>query len=305
MYEKEFCSRSNEHQNDSNDITRVVIVTGYSGAGKNTVLRALEDIGFFCIDNLPIALLNTFFIFVAQAKIPGQRIALVIDARNGSPDMDQVLNELYASVKPEQVALHILFVSSNKTTLLKRFQETRRSHPLAQSGDLLDAIEQEQKLLQPFLDRADIILDTNEWNAHHVREFVRNAFMQLTTPQLLVSLTSFGFKYGVPQESSMVYDVRFLKNPYFIPELKPLTGLDLPVSEYLFAQQDTQEFWHKFSDFLQYTIEQSYKEGRFFLNIAVGCTGGKHRSVAFIHEFSKIKIPYVSYIIKHRDITKE
>jgi UPF0042 nucleotide-binding protein len=304
MHESEICLQDGRQQGN-NDITRVVIVTGYSGAGKNTVLRALEDIGFFCIDNLPIALLNSLFTIVVQAKTPGQRIALVIDARNGSAHMDQVLNDLYATIQPQQIALHILFVSSSKNTLLKRFQETRRSHPLAQNGDLLDAIEQEQQLLQPFLDRADIILDTNEWNTHQVREFVRNAFMQLTIPQLLVSLTSFGFKYGVPQESSMVYDVRFLKNPYFIPELKLLTGLDIAVSEYLFSHQDTQEFWQKFSDFLLYTIEQSYKEGRFFLNIAVGCTGGKHRSVAFVHEFAKIKIPYVSYVVKHRDITKE
>lgn len=284
----------------------VVIITGYSGAGKNTVLRAMEDIGFFCVDNLPVALIRTFFMLLIQAKIPDHKIALVIDTRNELRDVHIALDELSSMSRECNIKLQLLFVESSKLILIKRFQETRRSHPLAgERCSLQDAIEQEMNLLKPLKDCADIVIDTDEWHAHHVRAFVREAFAIDEKPQLLVSLISFGFKYGVPSECSVIQDVRFLPNPYFIPELRPLSGLDSAIQEYLFLQESVQTYWSKSIDYLSYIIDQSYKEGRFCLNIGIGCTGGRHRSVALVQRYAAVAFPHVRYTIKHRDINRE
>lgn len=283
----------------------IVIVTGYSGAGKNTVLRALEDNGFFCVDNLPIALLNSFFQLVSQAKIPVQKIALGLDVR-GERNFNQCINELYKLRDVWGLFLQLIFVKSSPEVLLKRFQETRRPHPLAQGKDLADAIIHEQQLLKPLLESADLILDTDQFTIHQVRNFIRSLFTVSFDKTMIVSLTSFGFKYGVPPESNLVIDIRFLPNPYFVPELKMLVGTDQRVLDYLFQEQHVvREYWIKFVDFISYSITKMNDEGRSFVYIAVGCTGGKHRSVAFVHTFAQQIIPGVQLLVRHRDIYKD
>jgi UPF0042 nucleotide-binding protein len=283
--------------------SQLIIVTGYSGAGKSTVLRALEDIGFFCVDNLPIALLDSFFQLVSSSKINGQRLALGIDVRGGI-----AIQELIAEVerlKKNRFSLKIFFLTSSVPVLIKRFQETRRKHPLADTTDILDAINQEKFLLQPLVAIADLLLDTDQFSIHQLREYVRSSFAAGGQQKMIVSLMSFGFKYGVPIESNFVYDIRSLPNPYFVPDLKMLDGTDIAIQRYLFDQNEVQEYWHKLLDFITYSIKKSHAEGRFFINIAIGCTGGKHRSVALIEKLAQEKIPHVQFLVEHRDVSRD
>ncbi|MCX5922659.1 MAG: RNase adapter RapZ [Candidatus Dependentiae bacterium] len=284
---------------------QIVIVTGYSGAGKSTVLRALEDVGFFCVDNLPIALLDSFFQLVHQSKINGQRLALGIDIRGGLAIEDFIRDVRNRFAHGAMNAPKIFFLRSSPAVLLKRFQETRRKHPLADAIDMPSAIQQEQDLLQPLMSIADLVLDTDQLNIHQLRSFVRSAFSPGGEQRMVVSLVSFGFKYGAPLESNFLYDVRSLPNPYFVPALKHLRGIDSEVAQYLFAQPDVIEYWDKLVDFVCYSIKKSHAEGRFFMNIAIGCTGGKHRSVAFVQKLAQEQLPNVQFIVEHRDINRD
>jgi len=284
-------------------VVQLIIVTGYSGAGKSTVLRALEDVGFFCVDNLPLGLLDSFFQLVSQSKIKGQRLALGIDIRGGTT-ISELMSEL-ERFKSSGHPLKIFFLTSSLQVLIKRFQETRRTHPLALSIDIIDAINAEKEMLKPLIAMADLVLDTDQLNIHQLRSFVRSSFAPGGHQRMIVSLMSFGFKYGVPVESNFVYDVRSLPNPYFIPELKLFSGTDRVIQDYLFNQPVVQEYWHKLIDFITYSIKKSHAEGRFFMNIAIGCTGGKHRSVAFIQKLAQQTIPHVQFLVEHRDIMRD
>lgn len=284
---------------------QLLIVTGYSGAGKSSVLRALEDIGFFCIDNLPEALLDSFFQFVSNLNTNEQRVALGVDVRGGH-DMNRLVDYL-ASLKKNQTCLtKIVFLQSTSTTILKRFQETRRKHPLADNFDLMDAIEQEKILLKPLSEIADLTIDTDQLNIHDLRKLIRKVFAsEEKSLKMLVTLTSFGFKYGAPSEANFIFDVRSLPNPYFVENLKKLDGTSQEIKDYLFELPDVQEYWDKLKDFFLYAISKSYKEGRFFMHFSIGCTGGRHRSVAFIEELAKTKLDYVEFFVKHRDVYRE
>ncbi len=285
------------------EMPHIVIVTGYSGAGKNTVLHSLEDIGFLCINNLPGALLQPLFESLMQEEISSQRIALGLDARG---DIATIIHKLYRLKTVWPFSLKIVFVTSSHQVLLKRFQETRRRHPLAsQQLDISEAILQEQKILKPLSDMADLLLDTDQFTIHQLRQFVIEAFSFDGKQNMVVTVTAFGYKYGVPAESNLVFDVRFLPNPYFEPSLKPLTGVDKPVQEYLFADPSVVDYWERLRSFAMYVVTQSCKEGRFAMNIAIGCTGGRHRSVAFTHRICKEKIGGVSFIPRFRDIEKD
>lgn len=283
-----------------NTQAQLLIVTGYSGAGKSTVLRALEDIGFFCVDNLPIPLLDSFFHLIAQSTMIGQKVALGIDVRSG-----QTMHDLIEKIKIESLRnylVKIFFLTSSSQVLFKRFQETRRKHPLANNCSLEEAIIQEQQLLKPLMELSDLVLDTDQLTIHQLRKFVRSSFSESSQPQLLVNLISFGFKYGIPPESNFIYDVRSLPNPYFIPDLRPLDGTTQEIREYLFKHSEVQDYWQRLREFIHYSIKKSYEEGRFFTNIAIGCTGGRHRSVAFVHELATCALDNIHYIVKHRDI---
>ncbi len=285
------------------EIAQIVIVTGYSGAGKNTVLHSLEDIGFFCINNLPGSLLEPFFDSVIQEKIPSQRIALGLDVRG---DITTIIRKLYRLKTVWPFLLKIVFVTSSHQVLLKRFQETRRRHPLtSDTQDVSDAIKQEQDLLQPLCDMADVVLDTDQFTMHQLRQLVIRSFAIDGRQHMVVTVTAFGFKYGVPAESNLVFDLRFLPNPYFEPTLKLLNGTDTLVQEYLFAQPIVLDYWERLCSFALYVIEQSHKEGRFSMNIAIGCTGGRHRSVVFTQRLSLQKIKQVTFSARYRDIERD
>jgi len=282
---------------------QVIIVTGYSGAGKSSVLRTLEDSGFLCVDNLPIALLGQFFDLIKDSMLGSKRVALGIDIRGG--DSMELVVEALMYMKKQFPTLKILFLRASAPVLMKRFQETRRKHPLADAVHLSDAIEQERIMMQPLVDRSDMIFDTDQLNIHQLRSMISTTFSDAQAQKIVVSLISFGFKYGIPTESNYVFDVRSLPNPYFIDSLRSYSGTDARINEYLFEKQAVREYWEKLIDFIRYAIAKSYEEGRCFMNIAIGCTGGKHRSVAFIEKVSLEKIPHTHFLLQHRDIDRE
>lgn len=284
----------------SNETPQVLIVTGHSGAGKNTVLHSLEDVGFFCVNNLPSSLLQPFFESLVQKEITAPRIALGLDVRG---DIATIIHKLVRLKTVWPFSLKIVFVTSSAGVLLKRFQETRRRHPLiTEQSDLHDAINKERLVLQPLCDMADLVLDTDQFTIHQLRNFIIRAFAQSGTQQMVVTVTAFGFKYGVPPESNLLFDARFLPNPYFEPSLKQLSGIDKPVQEYLFSKEIVQEYWQRLHSFALYVISQSLKEGRFFMNIAIGCTGGRHRSVALVNRLCQESMAHVTFLPRYRDI---
>lgn len=285
------------------DQSQLIIVTGYSGAGKSTVLRALEDVGFFCVDNLPIPLLDSFFQLIANSRINERGIALGIDVRGGIAIQDLIIE--LKRFNHAQHILKIFFLTSSVPVLIKRFQETRRNHPLAKEFDIIKAINHEKELLQPLIAMADLIVDTDHITINQLRSFVRSSFSPGGHQRIIVTLISFGFKYGVPLESNFIYDVRSLPNPYFIPELKMFNGTDIKIQEYLFNQPEVKEYWQRLSDFVAYSIQKSHEEGRFFMNIAIGCTGGKHRSVAFVEKLAQQSLAHVQFLVEHRDMHRD
>ncbi|MGC2310495.1 MAG: RNase adapter RapZ [Candidatus Babeliaceae bacterium] len=287
------------HQQNS-----LFIISGFSGAGKSSVLRALEDVGFLCIDNLPFSLLASFFHLRIQPSSQKQKVALGIDIRAGT-DMHVLVQELMKYRHELAQHIKIIFLTASDEILIKRFQETRRKHPLANDYSLSEALLKEKELLQPLKEQADVLINTNQFNIHELRNFVRLVLAVEDKPRLVISLISFGFKYGIPLESNFMFDMRPLPNPFFIPALKMLDGTHAELQNYLFELPQVQDYWHKILDFFMFSIEKSYQEGRFFMNVSFGCTGGRHRSVAFVHRLAQLKIDYAHFLVKHRDITKD
>ncbi len=289
--------------NDNDD--GIIIVTGLSGAGKTSFMRSLEDLNYYCVDNLPVPLLSDFLNLSFKAQPHLRKIALGIDAR-GEKFLQDITVEINRLKNIEQTSnIKVVFLNANEQTLLKRYQETRRKHPLAKNIDMISAIRKEKVLLDPILNMADMILDTDEFTIHELRQWIQQAFTGTQQRMLCVNLISFGFKYGVPSESNLVYDLRFLPNPHYIPELRKHTGLDKPVQNYVFSQPETLEYWDRLTDFLQFSLQRFYKEGRFFVTVAVGCTGGKHRSTSFVEKLSKISWENITFLPHHRDLGKE
>lgn len=271
---------------------QLLIVTGYSGAGKSTVLRALEDIGFFCVDNLPIPLLNSFFRLISQSTMMGQKVALGIDVRSGKTMHEFI--EILKHYSLHTYLIKIFFLTASSQVLCKRFQETRRKHPLADKKNLEEAIAHEQEVLKPLMERSDLVLDTDQLTIHQLRKFVRSSFSESSKPQLLVNLISFGFKYGIPSESNFIYDVRSLPNPYFVHDLRAFDGTSPKIREFLFTNPEVLDYWEKLKEFIHYSIKKSYEEGRFFTNIAIGCTGGV---IGQLHLFMNLQqFPWKMYI---------
>lgn len=283
---------------------QVIIITGMSGAGKGSTIRALEDLGFYCVDNLPIPLLSTFLDFLFRANVNALKIAVGIDARGGT-FLKDILQEIEAIKSRDDILLKVIFLDAKDETIIKRFQETRRAHPLAQDLPIKLAIKNERTMLEPLKHMADEVHGTDSSNIHELRRWVRETFVGHIVKALLVNVISFGFKYGVPSESNLVYDVRFLPNPFFVPELKPLDGREKQVQEYLFGHDAVNVYWQKFEDFLRYLLICYYEEGRAFANVAIGCTGGKHRSVAFVERLCKKKWPNIKFLSHHRDVGRE
>lgn len=279
--------------------SRVLIITGLSGSGKTVALRAVEDTDFFCVDNLPVSLISSLI-----TKISGQagtkNIAIGVDIREKEflSDIERVLKAIRSKCQVE-----ILFLEADTDVLIRRFKETRRPHPLG--GEIEDAIVSEQKILAPLRRNADRIIDTSSLSPHQLRKLVSSMYAPAKEQKdLAVSLISFGFKYGVSQNIDLLFDVRFLPNPHFIPVLKDLNGTDRKVSDFVLKHHETKKFIRKIRDLLNFLIPLYIKEGKSYLSIAFGCTGGKHRSPAIAEEMSKlIKKKNIDLNVIHRDIS--
>jgi UPF0042 nucleotide-binding protein len=285
---------------------RFVIVTGLSGAGKTQATRALEDLGYFCVDNLPPKLISKFAEMCTQSGGNIEKVALVIDIRGGIffDDFFGTLNYL----KQNEFKYEILFLEATDEVLIKRFKETRRSHPLSPDGRVLTGITQEREKLREIKNVADIIIDTSKYEIRHLREKINKAYGDHTYPekQLSVTVLSFGFKYGIPVDSDLVFDVRFIPNPFYIPELKQYSGNDEPVKEYVLKQTETVNFIEKLVDMLKYLIPNYIKEGKRQLIISIGCTGGRHRSVAIANEvYERLNRENYNSRIEHRDVAED
>lgn len=257
-----------------------LIVTGLSGAGKSRAVDALEDIGFYCVDNIPPKLIPTFYDLCAKAGNTFSRVAVVTDIRGG--DMFSSLFETLDDLKNEDKHYRILFLDANDYVLINRFKETRRKHPLAENnlGSLEQAVKLEREILRPVREKADYIIDTSFLSPAQLKERISNLFLGDSSQALMVHCVSFGFKYGIPTEADLVFDVRCLPNPFYIEELKHLTGLDEPVYSYVMKWEQTKGVVQHLISLIDYMLPLYCDEGKSQLVIAIGCTGGKHRSVA-------------------------
>jgi len=255
----------------------LLLITGLAGSGKTHVLRALEDCGWFCVDNLPLALIPRFAdLLSGSAEL--RRSAIVVDMRE--PGFPERFPALHRELKLARTAtLSVLFVEAGERTLLRRFSETRRPHPLAVNQPIAEGLREERQALRPIRKLADLILDTSDYSVHELRDWVRERYASRDPRSLVVSVLSFGFRHGVPSEADLVFDVRFLPNPNFVPKLKRLTGQDPPVQRFLARQADTPVLLRKLLDLLAFLLPRYQREGKSYLTIAIGCTGGRHRSV--------------------------
>ena len=288
---------------------KLVIVTGMSGAGKSSTLKMMEDLGYFCIDNLPAPLIEKFAeLFTGPlAEVPGGelgKVAIGIDARTGLMTVKKPLEEL----KEQGIDYEIFFLDAEDSVLVKRFKETRRAHPLAMEGRIEDGIEEERKQLKYLRDNATYILDTSHMLIRDLKKEINDIYAaNKNYGNLYVNILSFGFKYGIPADADLVFDVRFLPNPFYIDELKNDTGRDKNVHDYVMSFEEAHTFLKKLQDMILFLIPNYVKEGKNQLVIAVGCTGGKHRSVCLAEELFKGLSDAAEYglRIEHRDIDKD
>jgi RNase adapter protein RapZ len=280
------------------------IVTGLSGSGKGTFLRALEDRGYFCVDNLPLGLLTKFYELILKSDETA-KVALVIDVREGGTlkEFPVVYQELK---KNSEQSMSLWFLEASDAVLVRRFSETRRPHPMDANKTVLEAIALERELLAPIRSMADFVLDTSQFTIHELRQHAVRLFEERESQHLLVSLVSFGFKYGVPIDSDLVFDVRFLPNPNFVPHLKAYTGNDVNVVEYMNSHQATAQFLGHVQNFVDFLLPQYDKEGKSYVTISIGCTGGRHRSVMIANAIAR-HIEGRNYRVKvsHRDVEKK
>ncbi len=284
---------------------RFIVITGISGAGKSLVANYLEDAGFFCIDNLPPLLMPTIAEICSQSYRKMDKIALVIDIRGG-----ELLNDLFPALEALTADGHtfeIFFMEASDEVVIKRYKESRRSHPLAQEGRLAKAIAEERRVLKEIKDRADYVIDTSNLSPKQLKESINSIIGQdHSTKGLFINIISFGFKYGIPIECDLVFDVRFIPNPYYIASMRKLTGKHESVKEYVLGMPETVEFLDKLYSLLDFLIPNYIKEGKSQLVIGIGCTGGRHRSVAIADELQKHLIEKRNRtVVEHRDIEKD
>lgn len=282
-----------------------VIITGMSGAGKSQASGCLEDIGFFCIDNLPPTLIPKFAELCLQSEKRVEKAAFVIDVREAQflSDLLGILEDL----KREEHAVRMIFLEASDEVLVRRFSETRRPHPLAGEGMVLEGIQAERKLLAKLKERADLVIDTSTFTVHELKKLLTTTFLELGPEggRTAILLVSFGYKFGLPYVSDLVFDVRFLPNPYFVEELRSFSGQDPEVAEYLLAFPETRSFLEKLIDFVRFTLPFYVREGKAYLTISVGCTGGRYRSVFTVGYLAgKLREDGYKVSIRHRDFDK-
>ncbi|OGP17546.1 MAG: RNase adaptor protein RapZ [Deltaproteobacteria bacterium GWC2_55_46] len=282
---------------------RLVVLSGPSGSGKSTAIKALEDLGYYCVDNMPVALLPRFMELLARSGEIA-RVAAVIDVREREflKDVTPVFSELKAA----GCLLEVMYLEASDEVLARRFSETRRRHPLAAEESPLEGITRERDLLKEIKAHADRVFDTTEFNVHELRDLVKEIYSgPLAREKMALNLISFGYRYGVPTDADIIMDVRFLPNPYFVSSLQRLDGLDKSVSEYILSRDEAREFILRFSEFLGYLVPLYWKEGKSYLTVAIGCTGGRHRSVAIVEALSEgLGSEMVLVRKRHRDINK-
>ncbi|PIC63090.1 RNase adapter RapZ [Sporosarcina sp. P13] len=291
-----------EQPKNSNEY-EVVIITGMSGAGKTVAMQCFEDMGFYCIDNLPPELFVTFLDLMMKSDNQMRRIAAVMDTRGGSL-FDSLITALEGLFKIEDVKTSLLFLDSNDETLVKRYKETRRSHPLSEGGVLLEGIRKERILLTELKGLSRSIIDTSHLKPKQLREKITSVFAEAGEPNFTLNFVSFGFKHGMPIDADVVFDVRFLPNPFYLEELRPLTGLNSEVSEYVLKWSDTKVLIEKLTDLFKFLIPQYKQEGKGQAVIAFGCTGGQHRSVTLAEYFTGIFQEEYPTQVSHRDVEK-
>ena len=280
---------------------QLVILTGLSGSGKGSVLNTFEDLGFYCVDNLPVALIPTFSeLYDEGGEI--ERAALLVDAREG--EQIEKLPGIFRKLSSDHAAT-LVFVEASDEALLRRFSETRRPHPLGQNRTVAEGIREERRRMAPVRKLADVIIDTTKFNIHELRQFIIDRFQNPGKRPMLVSVVSFGFRYGIPTDADLVFDVRFLPNPHFIPRLRPFSGKDVRVARYIRSFPQTNEFLRRIESLLGYLIPHYIREGKSYLTVAIGCTGGRHRSVALaeVMRRSLQRKGYASKVV-HRDLEK-
>ncbi|WP_026506551.1 RNase adapter RapZ [Butyrivibrio sp. MC2013] len=284
---------------------RFVIVTGMSGSGKATAIHMLEDAGYYCVDNLPISLIEKFIELILLPDSGIEKVALGMDVRGGEAfrDVPAIIDKL----KEKNVPVEVLFLEAGDKVLVKRYKESRRLHPLAQDGRIEDGIRREREILSGLRDKANYVIDTSKLLTRELRTELDRIFVENASySSLMITILSFGFKYGIPADADLVFDVRFLPNPYYIENLRPMTGNDKPVQEYVKSFPECGEFVDKLSDMMQFLIPGYIKEGKYQLVIAIGCTGGQHRSVTIANELFARMYDKGSYglRISHRDVER-
>jgi RNase adapter protein RapZ len=279
-----------------------VILTGLSGSGKSTVLKAFEDMGFYCVDNLPVELMPIFAELHAAGEGDFARAALLVDAREGA-QLEKLPPLLKHLRKDHPIAL--VYIDASEDALLRRYSETRRPHPLGKDFSVRESLRHERALMGPIRKLADVVIDTSQFNVHELRHFVTSRFKNPDKRPMLVSIVSFGYRFGVPSDADLVFDVRFLPNPHFVPRLRRFTGKDPKVRRYIQSFPQTPEFLRRIEGLLTYLIPHYIREGKSYLTIAFGCTGGKHRSVMLAESVRKALDRHgFSTKVFHRDIEK-
>lgn len=282
---------------------RTVIITGLSGSGKSTALRALEDIGFFCVDNLPVVLLPKFLELNTDASSEITKVALVMDLREKG--FLEKCPAIFVDLREQGYQIEILFLDANDDILIQRFRETRRTHPLSERGTISEGIAKEREKFAELRKSANKVIDTSTYNVHQLKQVIQQHYMTSSMrKKMVINVTSFGYKYGLP-DADIILDVRFLPNPYFIEDLKTLDGNDRRVKSYVLGWQESKSFLRKLFNMMEFLIPNYEKEGKAYLSIALGCTGGKHRSVVMLNRLGE-HLSRQGYIVNvhHRDVNR-
>lgn len=280
---------------------KLIVISGHSGSGKTVVLRSLEDLGYYCVDNIPVNLLPALTHSVSNDY---DEVAVSIDVRN-IPEKPEELSEIL-NFLPDSIELTVIFLDSSDDVLLKRFSETRRLHPLSKdSRSLPDAIKAERELLAPIVERADLYIDTDKLSVHQLSELVRERILGKKSSRMVLVFESFGYKHGIPKDADYVFDVRFLPNPHWEPELKPLTGRDAPVQLYLGSQPIVTKFVWQIQTLISTWLPHLERNNRSYVTVAIGCTGGQHRSVYIVETLAEVfKATYPDVQVRHRELDK-